>query len=78
MFCPPRAPVSGHFEGAGPQATPALASPIFVGSIVDRVLAEGNGPAIGDYPAAEILAALEADCDHATVAIAIARMARND
>ena len=50
---------------------------IFVGYVVERVLAIGYSPAGSDHPAIEILGALEANGDDAAIAIAITRIAAN-
>jgi len=72
---PSRASIPGHLEAARPDAELVACRAHCVRDGVQRISAIGHHPTIGDHPAIEVPGGPEAGCDHAPVAIVIARFA---
>jgi hypothetical protein len=64
------APIPWHFEGAGPDIDPNPSGVVLSSNIIYRISSIGDGPAVCDHPAVQVLVSLETDGDGPAVAVA--------
>jgi len=77
IISPPSAPIPRQIEVARPDVDPTPAGGVLVSNVVYRISPIGDGPAVCDHPAVQVLVSLETDGDDATVTVPIAGLASN-